>query len=350
MPAVSTKRSGPSSVSTMVSTASRVVPGMSCTIERSSPTRRLNSVDLPTFGRPTIAIEKMPSSVRSSTAPRGSGGQRVDEGVEQVAAPPPVDGRHRVRGAEAEPGEAPRSRSRGARRRPCWPRGAPGCSLRWRMRATCASSSVMPTLTSTTRRITSASATARSACALTWRASGAAPSPEVGQQPAAGVDDGERAAVPVGLEHLAVAGDAGLLLDDRVAAADEPVHQRRLADVRPADDGDHGERRRSSTRTARTSEAPSVATTSTGRGRSAGVLPSRKRPFESTTSGSRKRSPSGSCVEGAGDVGPGEQAGDRDVAAEEPVGDRAARRPACRRPRASSSATAGRARGRRTRR
>ena len=61
IPAVSTKRIGPSSVSTTVSTVSRVVPGRSCTTARSSPMSRLNSVDLPTFGRPTSATEKMRS-------------------------------------------------------------------------------------------------------------------------------------------------------------------------------------------------------------------------------------------------------------------------------------------------
>ncbi len=50
MPAVSTKRIGPSSVSTTVSTVSRVVPGMSCTTARSSPMSRLNSVRLADVG------------------------------------------------------------------------------------------------------------------------------------------------------------------------------------------------------------------------------------------------------------------------------------------------------------
>ena len=36
---------------------SRVVPGMSWTTARSSPIRRLNSVDLPTLGRPTMATD-----------------------------------------------------------------------------------------------------------------------------------------------------------------------------------------------------------------------------------------------------------------------------------------------------
>ena len=39
-----------------------------------------------------------------------------------------------------------------------------------------------------------------------------------------------------------VAGDAGDVLHHCGAPADEPVDQGRLADVRPADDGEHGER------------------------------------------------------------------------------------------------------------
>ena len=51
------RRSGsvPASVSTTVSTESRVVPGRSWTTDRSSPISRLKRVDLPTLGRPTIA-------------------------------------------------------------------------------------------------------------------------------------------------------------------------------------------------------------------------------------------------------------------------------------------------------
>ena len=60
-------------------------------------------------------------------------------------------------------------------------------------------------------------------------------------QPAAGVDQQEGAALPLGLDLLAVAGDAGLLLDDGLAAADDAVQQRRLADVGAADDGDDGQ-------------------------------------------------------------------------------------------------------------
>ena len=36
---------------------SRVMPGSFVTIERRVPVRRLNSVDLPTLGRPTITMD-----------------------------------------------------------------------------------------------------------------------------------------------------------------------------------------------------------------------------------------------------------------------------------------------------
>ncbi len=213
---------------------------MSCTIERSSPTRRLNSVDLPTFGRPTMAIEKIPSSSGSSGS-GAAGGSASTSASSRSPLPRPWMADTGCGSPSPRRRERPRRRSRGVRRRPCWPRASTGLSARWRTRATWASSSVMPTLTSTTRRITSASATARSAWRLTCRASGSRAVARGRRQPAAGVDDGERAAVPVGLEHLAVAGDAGLLLDDGVAPPDEAVHQRRLADVGAADDGDDRE-------------------------------------------------------------------------------------------------------------
>ena len=70
---MSTKRYVHPPNSTTVSTASRVVPGASCTIERSSPMRRLNSVDFPTFGRPRIATRTSPTSSSDASASVGSG-------------------------------------------------------------------------------------------------------------------------------------------------------------------------------------------------------------------------------------------------------------------------------------
>src|SRR5439155_3714630 len=61
---------------------------------------------------------------------------------------------------------------------------------------------------------------------------------EVVEVDAAGVDQREAAAVPVGREFAAVARDPGALVHHRLAALREAVDQRRLADVRVADDRD----------------------------------------------------------------------------------------------------------------
>ena len=58
---------------------------------------------------------------------------------------------------------------------------------------------------------------------------------------AAGVDHGERAAVPLGGAVDAIPGGARDVGDDRQALADEPVEERALPDVRAADDGDDGQ-------------------------------------------------------------------------------------------------------------
>ena len=58
--------------------------------------------------------------------------------------------------------------------------------------------------------------------------------------PASGVDDAEGDAEPLRFDLLAIAGDAGAVLDDRGLLADDAVEQRRLADVGASDDGDDG--------------------------------------------------------------------------------------------------------------
>ncbi len=55
-----------------------------------------------------------------------------------------------------------------------------------------------------------------------------------------GVDDGEREIGEPRFALAAVAGDAGLVVDQRKLAADQPIEQSRLADIRPADDRDLG--------------------------------------------------------------------------------------------------------------
>ena len=101
-PAVSMKQTGPSGVSTTVSMASRVVPGMSCTMERSSPSSRLKSVDLPTLGRPMMATRgplpgatasavsapSSPASARDAVAPLAAPREQAHHLVEQVARSP----------------------------------------------------------------------------------------------------------------------------------------------------------------------------------------------------------------------------------------------------------------------
>src|SRR5262249_56000677 len=54
-PPVSTHRSVRPACVARATRRSRVTPGASSTIARRAPTMRLNSADLPTFGRPTIA-------------------------------------------------------------------------------------------------------------------------------------------------------------------------------------------------------------------------------------------------------------------------------------------------------
>ena len=112
-PAVSMKQTGPSAVSTTVSMASRVVPGMSCTMERSSPRSLLKSVDLPTLGRPMMAtrgVDPGPgggSAAASSSARRHRGRQQVDHGIEQVAGAPSVQGADREGIPDPEGDELP---------------------------------------------------------------------------------------------------------------------------------------------------------------------------------------------------------------------------------------------------
>src|SRR5215472_11605355 len=65
-----------------------------------------------------------------------------------------------------------------------------------------------------------------------------------GRLPATGVHQREGAAAPGRVVGHPVAGDPGGVLHHRLAAAEYPVHQRRLADVRPPDDRDNGHRAR----------------------------------------------------------------------------------------------------------
>ena len=84
--------------SSTVSIVSRVVPGTSETITRSSPRSAFRSDDLPTFGRPRIAT-RIASSPTIALVPAG---QPRDDVVEQVARPVAVERGERHRVAEPE--------------------------------------------------------------------------------------------------------------------------------------------------------------------------------------------------------------------------------------------------------
>ena len=59
---------------------------------------------------------------------------------------------------------------------------------------------------------------------------------------AAGVDHDEAPLADPTLAVVAIAREAGQVVDQRVAAAREPIEEGRLADVRPSDDGHHRRR------------------------------------------------------------------------------------------------------------
>src|SRR5918993_303893 len=178
MPAVSTKRTGPSSVSTRVSMASRVVPGRSWTTARSSPVSRLNSVDLPTLGRPTIATATpavpMPSlfsvstgaSSNGTTSSAPSSGKNVTAASSRSPVPRPC---RALTGYGSPRPRVSRSHTAGswAVSSTLFATSRTGLPDRRATSATWASSSVTPTMASTTSRTTSASASAFSDCLLT---------------------------------------------------------------------------------------------------------------------------------------------------------------------------------------
>ena len=146
---------------------SRVVPGRSCTTARSSPTSRLNRVDLPDVRSAHDGDGEDPSRDRPVAARLRRlldlGWQRVDDRVEEVAAPPTVAGRHREADRRVRVG---RTASASASRRSSSTLLATtriGTDARRSWRATLSSSSVTPTVTSTTNNTTSAETMARSA-------------------------------------------------------------------------------------------------------------------------------------------------------------------------------------------
>ena len=132
-----------------------------------------------------------------------------------------------------------RPRLRCAGRRPCWPPAPPACGCAAapgpppRRRPGCRPWR-RPRRAPRRRRRWPARPARRSGRAMPLRVRG----------PAAGVDHHELPAVPVRVVGDPVPGHSGHVLDHGLAAADDPVDQRRLADVGAADDGDDGQGQR----------------------------------------------------------------------------------------------------------
>ena len=217
---------------------SRVIPASGPVSRRSSPSSRFTSVDLPEFGRPTTAtrIGRTASlDILRSIGVRFSGDVRQGfaQRLEQIDQPLAVLGRDADRIAETElvglqhPGAAALALGlvgdddhRLA--------GAPhqigkGAVVRHRSGFRIEHEEHRVGLLDRQ---------------LGLRQHPAGEALGVGLFKPGGIDDGEVQIAEPGLTLAPVAGDAGQVVDQRQAPADQPVEQRGLADVRPPDDRD----------------------------------------------------------------------------------------------------------------
>ena len=208
--------------STSSSTGSTVVPATSSTTTRSSPASWFSSEDLPTLGLPTIAIRRGPPTSLERLGRRL--GQRSEDGVEHVARAAAVQRGDRVRLAQPE---VPQPVGLGL--------GALVVDLVGGEHDGLAGLAQdlhhgLVGVGDADRRVDDEQhgVGERRPRSRPGRAIALGEAAGVGV-PAAGVDDGEGAAVPVGVVGDPVAGHAGHVLDDRLAAADDAVDQRRLA-------------------------------------------------------------------------------------------------------------------------
>ena len=232
---------------------SRVMPASGPVSSRSSPIMRLTSVDLPAFGRPMMVTRSgrcrsigMPPPRaprggehpprRSSSSSSGSSGMNGAERLEQIGRALAMLGRERHGIAEAErvglddaalcpvlPSALLASRMTGLPERRT--RSAKGWSIGVRPSAGVDHE--------------------EDDIGLGDRGLGLGPHAAeervlVGLFETGGVDDREAEMAERGIALAAIARHARPVVDQRELLADEPVEQRRLADIGPADDGDDG--------------------------------------------------------------------------------------------------------------
>ena len=210
-----------------VSIASRVVPGCSETITRSSPSSAFSRLDLPTFGRPE---DRDADRALLDLLRAGAGKHRHDR-VEQVAAAVAVYRRDGDRVAEAEPVELEREHvlARVVDLVREEEHGLVGAAED-RGQLLVAGHHAGPRVGDEEDEVGFGDR------GLRLLGDRARQRRRVGDVDAAGVDQQEAVPVPLADELFAVTGDAGCLVHDGGAALREPVDERRLADVREADD------------------------------------------------------------------------------------------------------------------
>ena len=240
------------------STGSRVVPATASTTTRSSPASLLSRRGLADVGP---AEER--DAARAAHRPR-----RSSAPAPRAAPPARRRAGRRCRGRAARrPGRARRGRATTARRRR--PRSRASSTL------LATSTTGLPARRSTRTTASSVSVGAdrgvdheeRRRRRPRWRTrparrpAPARPWASCSQPPVSTTV--KRRPFHVGVVGDPVAGHAGHVLDDGLAAAEDPVDQRRLADVGPADDGEHRDRagarpRRRRRRRTRSRRSPSA--------------------------------------------------------------------------------------------
>ena len=252
MPAVSTIRNCRRCHRSSASTASRVVPGMSLTSTRSSRSNRLTSEDLPTFGRPMIATPVSPGRWPAArAAPRRLRRPRPRSRLRRLRPAAPAGARRSRRAGRPPPGRA-RPRSRPPARSPAGrtpsrrraPAGRPSCSPR--------GGSGVPVVAQRLRR-----SRRRQASVPPGRPRRSTSEVGLLDRPPPCSSDQRVQRVLAGAEHARRCRSArtstpcqttgcemtsrvvpGTGVDDRAARRRDPVEQRGLADVGPADQHD----------------------------------------------------------------------------------------------------------------
>ncbi len=222
---------------------SRVVPASGLVSSRSSPSRWLISVDLPALGRPTMAtrIGRCASLLLGTMTSSSLELFVVLDRLRHQRAQRVVEIAHALAMLGGNLDGSPRPERVGFHRADfavlalgsCWRPAPPAC---WRVRAKSAkarSFGVRP-MRGVDHEHQGVGELDRGFGLLLHprrqRALGALVE-------AGGVDDGEFEIARACLALAAVAGDAGLVIDQRELLPDQPVEQRRLSDIGPADDG-----------------------------------------------------------------------------------------------------------------